>query len=253
MIAHLRPRRRGRASRSMPGDDPELVNQSFGMNVDVRRCRASPSARCTSARDPLWIGGHESAGVTAPSPSWFLAEGATGAFFDTFVLLANPIADAEGRHVHVLCRDPARRSTMTRTIPGDSRLTINIEAEDPSTRQRRGRDAGDVDAADHRRARAVLAAIRAPQWYEAHNSFGVTAPARKWGLAEGRVGGPRGAIRPTSCWRTRTNDAEVTITFLREDGAAPPPQTFTVPPRAASTCAVGRRRRRTIRRRRSER
>ena len=40
--------------------------------------------------DPLWKGGHESAGVTAPSTTWFLAEGATGPFFETFILLANP-------------------------------------------------------------------------------------------------------------------------------------------------------------------
>ena len=34
--------------------------------------------------------GHESAGVTAPALEWFLAEGATGPFFDLFVLIANP-------------------------------------------------------------------------------------------------------------------------------------------------------------------
>jgi hypothetical protein len=39
---------------------------------------------------PLFNGGHESAGVTAPSTNWFLAEGATGSFFETFLLLANP-------------------------------------------------------------------------------------------------------------------------------------------------------------------
>ena len=39
---------------------------------------------------PFWNGGHESAGVNAPSTSWFHAEGATGAFFDTFILLSNP-------------------------------------------------------------------------------------------------------------------------------------------------------------------
>ena len=39
---------------------------------------------------PLFNGGHASAGVTAPSTSWFLAEGATGSYFTTFVLLANP-------------------------------------------------------------------------------------------------------------------------------------------------------------------
>ena len=40
--------------------------------------------------DVLFKAGHNSAGVNAPSTSWFLAEGATGPFFETFVLLANP-------------------------------------------------------------------------------------------------------------------------------------------------------------------
>ncbi len=47
--------------------------------------------------DPLWKGGHESAGVTAPSTTWFLAEGATGPFFETFILLANPHGDRTPR------------------------------------------------------------------------------------------------------------------------------------------------------------
>ena len=34
--------------------------------------------------------GHESAGVTEPALQWFLAEGATGPYFDLFMLLANP-------------------------------------------------------------------------------------------------------------------------------------------------------------------
>ncbi|HTV01412.1 MAG TPA: SBBP repeat-containing protein, partial [Luteitalea sp.] len=34
--------------------------------------------------------GHESAGVTAPATQWFLAEGATGNYFDLFILIANP-------------------------------------------------------------------------------------------------------------------------------------------------------------------
>ena len=36
--------------------------------------------------------GHNSAGVTAPATRWFLAEGATGSFFDLYVLIANPSA-----------------------------------------------------------------------------------------------------------------------------------------------------------------
>jgi hypothetical protein len=38
----------------------------------------------------LFEGGHESAGVNETSKQWFLAEVATGSFFDCFVLISNP-------------------------------------------------------------------------------------------------------------------------------------------------------------------
>ena len=70
-------------------------------------CRSSPSARCTSNQPGRPLGaGHESAGVTAPATQWFLAEGATGDYFDLFILIANPQADA-GR--------PCRPTSCSRT------------------------------------------------------------------------------------------------------------------------------------------
>src|SRR6185369_14213534 len=38
----------------------------------------------------VYSAGHDAAGVTAPAKTWFLAEGATGVFFDLFVLMENP-------------------------------------------------------------------------------------------------------------------------------------------------------------------
>ena len=38
---------------------------------------------------PARRGGHNSVGVPAPAPKWYLAEGALG-FFDTYVLIGNP-------------------------------------------------------------------------------------------------------------------------------------------------------------------
>jgi len=35
-------------------------------------------------------GGHDSIGVTAPSPTWYLAEGTTAWGFETYVLVQNP-------------------------------------------------------------------------------------------------------------------------------------------------------------------
>ena len=51
---------------------------------------------------PIFNAGHESAGAPAPSTSWFLAEGATGDFFTTFLLLANPGDTAGERHAELL-------------------------------------------------------------------------------------------------------------------------------------------------------
>ena len=77
-----------------------------------------------------WDGGHESAGVTAPATEWFLAEGATGDYFDTYVLVGNPNDHAvdvaftfllpDGRTVNALrsiaghagSRSPSNRNTL---------------------------------------------------------------------------------------------------------------------------------------------
>ena len=67
-----------------------------------------------------------------------------------------------------------------------------------------------------------------PTWHEAHDSFGVTETATRWGLAEGRVGGPDTAQTYILLANPGTQDAAVTVTFLRETGA-PLVKTFTVP------------------------
>ncbi len=51
-----------------------------------------------------------------------------------------------------------------------------------------------------------------------------------WGLAEGRVGGPLHCHTYVLLANPETTAAEVTVTFLREDGKAPIVKTYTVPP-----------------------
>src|SRR4029453_3191967 len=70
------------------GDIAEVVNKSFGITVTFDRAAAAERAMYFGT--PTFNGGHESAGAPSPSTSWFLAEGATGDFFSTFLLLANP-------------------------------------------------------------------------------------------------------------------------------------------------------------------
>jgi hypothetical protein len=43
--------------------------------------------------DRTFGAGHSSVGIGAPASRWYFAEGATGAYFDTFILVANPGPD----------------------------------------------------------------------------------------------------------------------------------------------------------------
>ena len=56
---------------------------------------------------------------------------------------------------------------------------------------------------------------------EGHNSSGVVATATRWGLAEGRIGGPRNFTTYILLANPTTTAAEVTVTYLREAARAP--------------------------------
>jgi hypothetical protein len=167
--------------------------------------------------------------VIEPSPTWFLAEGATGPFFETFVLLANP-GDQPAEAMVTFLPDTGVPVVKVMTIPAQGRVTLNIEAEDPSL-------ANAAVATQVTATRPILVERAqywpdpAPQWYEAHNSFGVTATATKWGLAEGRSGGANAYQTYILLANPGTVDAHVTIAFLRE-GLAPVERTFVVGPRS---------------------
>ena len=133
--------------------------------------------------------GHASAGVTAPSTQWFLAEGATGTFFDLFILLANPSTDPADVRITYL-RPNGAPIVRTRTLPPTSRTTIFVEEEDPALA-----DTPVSTVVESLNAVGVVAerAMWWPAtggWQEAHNSPGATAPAARWGFADGEVGNP---------------------------------------------------------------
>ena len=160
------------------------ANRRFTIWVDggVSAARRSPrptSRRPSRRREPIVVeramymtngaarpfgAGHESAGVTAAATSWFLAEGATGEFFDMFVLIANPIHDSRDGAATYLLTDgttltkdyTVRRRAASRSGSTTRRSTASAAG------QRRGLDHRDVDQrrADRRRARDVVAGRR---------------------------------------------------------------------------------------------
>ncbi|MGE3841966.1 MAG: IPT/TIG domain-containing protein, partial [Vicinamibacterales bacterium] len=68
-------------------EDPRLANTDVSANILASQPIAVERALYLSKGGELFTAGHQSAGVTEPALSWFLAVGATGPFFDQFVLL----------------------------------------------------------------------------------------------------------------------------------------------------------------------
>jgi autotransporter-associated beta strand protein len=218
------------------GLDAELLNTSFGIEVHFDRPGTAERAMYFGT-SPLWKGGHESAGETVTSSSWFLAEGATGSFFETFILIANThVEDVEATLTFLPASGvPVKKK---KTVPARGRITVNVEAEDPSL----------TDAAVATQVTSFLPRLiveRAQywpstpdQWHEAHNSFGVTAPGTRWGLAEGRAGGPENYQTYLLLANPGMADADVTVNFLRETGA-PFSKKIPVPAQRRVNLAVG--------------
>jgi hypothetical protein len=213
---------------------PEVINRSFGIIVDF----AAPglAERAMYFGSPTFNAGHESAGVNRPATSWFLAEGATGSFFTTFVLLANP-GKSDATATVTFLPEGGAAVTKTKLVPVGQRVTLNIAAEDPSL-------ASGAVATAVQSTRPILVEraqywpFTPDRWYEAHNSFGSTALGRKWGLAEGRVGGPEGYQTFILLANANQVDvAQVRITFLRTNGTTVI-KTFTVNPASRLTVPV---------------
>ena len=209
------------------GTIPDLVNTSFSIVVDSTAPIVAERAMYFGTTR-FWEGGHESAGVPEASRTWFLAEGATGPFFDTFVLVGNPAATA-ANIVMTFLTGAGETVTRNFTVPGNGRLTVNIETQDPSL----ANVAVSTTVTSDQPViveRAMYWPGSGLEWYEAHNAFGSTGVGARWGLAEGRVGMAQGFESYILLANANaTQAADVRITFLRAVGA-PVVKTYTVNP-----------------------
>jgi len=71
------------------------------------------------------IEGHDSIGTTAPAKTWYLAEGSTGAGFESWVLVQNP--NSSPANVQLTYMTPTGPVTgPSETIAANSRKTFNV-------------------------------------------------------------------------------------------------------------------------------
>jgi glucose/arabinose dehydrogenase len=220
------------------GDIPALVNTSFGIEVTFDAPGAAERAMYFGVPpDRLFKAGHESAGVTWLATDWFLAEGATGGYFDTFVLIANPSASTANLTITYVTETGAT-VTRTKTLAANARLSINIETEgDPAL--------ANAAVATRVQSNVPVVVERAQywpftpaQWLEAHNAFGVTTPTTLWYLSEGLTGRYEAANSYILLANNTNGPAAVTIDFIREV-ETPVTKQFTVPANSRLSIGVG--------------
>ncbi|HTV00879.1 MAG TPA: SBBP repeat-containing protein [Luteitalea sp.] len=169
----------------------------------------------------LFGAGHASAGITTPAPTWSFAEGATGPYFDTFLLLANPSTDPLSVKATFLLPTGA---TIQRTydIGPKSRFNIWVDQAAPEladTAVSTVLEAGDDKPFVAERA-MWWPGPSANNWREAHNSPGSLTTSARWGLADGLLGGPTAADTYVLVANTSPFDgiARVTVSF-EDDGS----------------------------------
>jgi subtilisin-like proprotein convertase family protein len=209
-------------------DVPQLINNNFGMQVtsDIP-ITAERSMYFPHGQGRVFEGGHEAAGVNDVSKRWFLAEGATGPFFECFILLSNPLTrDAHATLTYLLPSGETIPQNVT--VPALGRFTVNVETVD---QRLRNADVSTIVTSDV--GIIVERSMYWPDislgWKEAHNSPGVVDPALRWGVSDIRVGGTRAYETFILLANPNAAPAEVQVRLLKQ-GAAPIVQSYTLPP-----------------------
>jgi uncharacterized protein len=209
---------------------PDLASRAFSIVVDAPLPVVAERAMyfgTTATRS--WSGGGAAAGASAPSSTWYFAEGATGSFFDTFILLMNP-DETEARVTMRYLLDSGETIDVPKIVPARGRLTVSIDSEaDPRLQSAA---MATVVASDRpivaERSVYWATAEGAEPWGESHTSQGAAAAAPRWALAEGRSGGALNFHTYVLLANPGAQAAEVTVRFLPESGEAIA-KTYTVP------------------------
>ncbi len=177
----------------------ELASTDVSASITATAPIVAERAMYYSRPGRPFAAGHESAGVTAPALEWFLAEGATGSFFDFFVLVANPNPTPAAVEVEYLL---AAGGSLTKTyaLAGNSRLTIFVDDEElPAGGVMKPLAATSLSAIVRSTNGVPIVVERTMWWpgptltpdfwYEAHNSPGATTTATRWGIGGAEIGG----------------------------------------------------------------
>ncbi len=196
----------------------ELQGKSFMTTVHGMRPIVAERAMYFWSGKKGWRGGHLSAGASALAQRWFVAEGRTGPFFDTYLLLGNPNYFATTVTLRYLTPAGLAR-TEVRTMAGRSRLTVAVDGL-------QGLADTDVSVAvDSVHPIVVERSMYWPgdatTWRDGHNSLAIATLGTRWVFAEGRWNDEEFSESYVLLANPNAVKANVTLRVLREPGRPP--------------------------------
>jgi lysophospholipase L1-like esterase len=225
------------------------LNSPFGASVSavVKSVGQNPVPLVVE-RTMTWAngqrrGGHNSPGVLATAPTWYLAEGTTG-FFSTFILITNPDPNQDAIVQVKYLRELGDPITQTLTVPKNGRVSINVngglDLDNDGTKET------EINSPFSTVVTATngvnIAVERAMYWNDfegGHESTAVTTPHKTWLFAEGNTGGDA-----SFSWETylllgnpQATENTATLTFFRQNGT-PVVYTKKLPPNSRTTVQV---------------
>lgn len=220
-----------RTTIAVDDESPALASTDVSAAISATAPIIVERAMYRSSPAQTLAAGHESAGVTSPATRWFLAEGATGPFFDLFILIANPNPSTAEVRVDYLLSTGETHSKLY-TLAANSRFTIWVDDEElPAGSGIRPlanvavsstiTSINDVPVVVERTMwwpGAEMGGVDGGVWTEAHNSPGATETGTAWALADGEVGGPLAAETYILIANTSNTSGRVMVTLHFEDG-----------------------------------
>ncbi len=179
-------------------------------------------------------GGHDATGVTAASTTWYLAEGYTGAGFETWLLLANPNSQPASVHVTYM---PESGQVVEKdySVAASSRFTVPVNGVE-------GLPGTGVSMLVQSTNGVGIVAERSMYFNYLNRtggscSHGATSPQPAWYFAEGYTG--QGFDTYLLVQNPSAQDAAISVELMGEDSSqAPASYPFTVAAHSRFTMRV---------------
>jgi len=199
--------------------DVRLASADLAAAIEATQPIFAERAMYWSRPGEPFAAGHGASGAPATAIRWYLAEGATGSFFETFILLLNPTGSPAECTVRFLLTN-GTVLVKSYLLPPESRTTIWADVEEFAGLGRVLANAAFATevVVDNAVPIVVERAMWWPDgdWREAHASAGASAPAARWAFADGDN---VSAFTYVLLANTSSVDGAARITLFFEDGS----------------------------------